>query len=254
MNNYLQQSQSLLGPFLFQLYLADLPDHCQSKTTVFADDTSLRCVNKNPRIATRHIQSHLNTLSEYYNKWKIRVNATKSESIIVTRRRRYTNDSPLPLSMNGCTIPNKTHVKYLGVELQSNNKFNHHCQTVLSRANARLKKLWRFIGPKSSLHVKNKVLLYKTYLRPIITYNIQVWGDEVSQTTFKKLQIFQNKCLRLALNLRPNPVNHRQVPNTIIHVMANVPPLEIFKQKLKENFFTKAAQHSNPLISQLSHQ
>lgn len=154
--------------------------------------------------------------------------------------------------MHGSTIPSKAHVKYLGVEFQSNNKFNHHCQTVLSRANVSLKKLWRLIGPRSRLNVKNKILLYKTYLCPIITYNIQVWGDEVCQSTFKKLQIFQNKCLRLALNLRPHPVTYRQIPNVILHTIANVPTLDSFKQKLKEKFLIKAARHPNPLISQLS--
>lgn len=145
----------------------------------------------------------------FYNKWKIRVNAAKSESMVVTRRRRYTNDSPLPLTMHGCTIPSRAHVKNLGVEFQCNNKFNHHCQ-------------------------------------------IQVWGDEVCQSTFKKLKAFQNKCLRLALNLRPHPEPYRQIPNVIVHTIANVPTLDSFKQKLKENFVTKAALHTNPLISQLS--
>lgn len=243
---------SILGPFLFQIYIADLPTTPNTKVTVFADDTTVRGVHKNPQLASSYVQTHLDTLATYYNKWKIRVNAAKSESMVITRRRVFKDDAPLPLTMNGSTIPQKKHVKYLGVDIQDNCKFNHHCQRVVSRGNVVLKQLWRLIGPNSCLSVTNKIKMYKVYLRPTVTYNIQMWGDEISKSTFKKLQTFQNKCLRVALNVRPHPVTFRQMRNATIHSISNVPTLQAFCEKLKLNFLLKASIHPNPLISQLS--
>lgn len=242
---------SILGPFLFKIYISDLPTHPHTKVAIFADDTSVRSVNKYPRTATLNVQEHLNTLADYYDQWKIRVNAAKSESVIITRRRRFNGDAALPLTMNGLTIPDRKHAKYLGVTIQSNNLFNHHCQAVLQRANRTLKSLWKFIGPRSFLHTQNKINVYRIYLRPIVTYNIHAWGDQVSNTTFNQLQTFQNKCLRLALNLRPHPVTHRQIRTSTVHTMANVPPLDEFMQSLRSKFDIKAATHSNPLIVEI---
>lgn len=48
---------------------------------------------KNPRLASLSVQSHLNLLASYYHRWKIKVNASNSESMVITRRRCYTDDA-----------------------------------------------------------------------------------------------------------------------------------------------------------------
>lgn len=51
----------------------------------------------------------------------------------------------------------------------------------------------------SSLSSRNKILTYKTLIRPILTYAAPVWCH-LSDSALKPLEVFQNKCLRLALN------------------------------------------------------
>lgn len=46
---------------------------------------------------------------------------------------------------------------------------------------------------------RNKLLIYKMILRPIVTYAAGAWGG-TAITNIKPLQSFQTKCLRLALN------------------------------------------------------
>ncbi|GFT46203.1 uncharacterized protein TNCV_1851041 [Trichonephila clavipes] len=54
-------------------------------------------------------------------------------------------------------------------------------------------------GRNSPLSLENKVILYKQVLRPIITYASPVWGAAAA-THMKKIQVIQNKILRLITN------------------------------------------------------
>lgn len=242
---------SVLGPLLFIFYIFDIPRHPKTKLMTFADDTSVRCTDKDPEVATQFVQEHLNLLETYFNKWKIKVNAAKSEFILFTRRR--TPNDHLHLQMNGNLLRRVTHVKYLGVYFQQNLKFNHHCSNILVKARALQKKLWKIVGPQSVVSSRNKIFVYKCYIRPVICYNIQVWSD-VASSVFSKLQIFQNKFLRLAMRLRPDPVSHRQVRNVDVHQMANTPPLIVFKSTLDHKLETNIINHENELIRELTRQ
>lgn len=241
---------SVLGPIFFLIYVHDLPTSPCTKICKFADDTAIYSSSLSPPNAIQNVQDHLFLLESYYTTWRIKINASKSESMLITRKRRF--DSPPPLlSIYGTTIELKNHVKYLGVTLESNLKFNKHCQLALQKGRTALSKLWSLLGPKSPLHYKNKVLIFILCIRTNCTYNIYAW-DDVSQTMFRKLQVFQNMCLRLALGLRPDPVTHRQVTNVEVHRMAAVPWLSEFAKKLRKNFIKNASMSDNRLISSLA--
>lgn len=47
--------------------------------------------------------------------------------------------------------------------------------------------------------VKNKILIYKVCIRPIMIYAYPVWNN-TSPTNIEKPQIIQNKCLNIILN------------------------------------------------------
>lgn len=186
---------SVLGPLLFIFYIFDIPRHPKTKLTTFADDTGIGCIDKDPKIATHWLQEHLDMLQSYFLKWKIRVNATKSEFILFTRKRIV--DEELHLKMDDSRLRRVFQIKYLGVFFQSNLKFNTHCTNVLGKAKALQKKLGKIVGPQSCLSSRNKLFIYKCYMRPVLCYNIQVWLD-VASTVFDKIQAFQNKYLRMA--------------------------------------------------------
>jgi len=60
------------------------------------------------------------------------VNASKSECILFTKRKKF--EAPLSIMFNGAIVSVSKSVKYLGVTLQSNLKFNEHCSNVLKKA------------------------------------------------------------------------------------------------------------------------
>jgi hypothetical protein len=54
-------------------------------------------------------------------------------------------------------------------------------------------------GKKSKLSIENKLLMYKTFLKPIWTYGITLWGT-ANNSNIEILQRYQNKVLRATVN------------------------------------------------------
>ena len=64
----------------------------------------------------------------------------------------------------------------------------------------------------------------------------------------KKLQVFENKCLRLAINFRRTPDNYKYISNKVLHEKTKTPMLNSFLFKLAKNFLSKTSQSENDLI------
>ena len=56
------------------------------------------------------------------------------------------------------------------------------------------KRMYWILGPRSKLSLNNKLLLYKTELKPIWTYGIQLWGS-VFYSNVNIIQKYQSKTL-----------------------------------------------------------
>jgi hypothetical protein len=68
--------------------------------------------------------------------------------------------------------------------------------------------MYWLLGSSSRLSLPNKLLLYKTILKPIWTYGIQLWGT-ASTANIEILERFQSKALRIIVDApRYVPNNH----------------------------------------------
>lgn len=105
---------SVLGPKLFNIYLNDIPIFPKTKIALFADDTALYAHSFSAVVAAKQVQIHLNLLEHYYQLWKIKLNTTKTEVIIFSRKRK---DSKIfqPIKVLGHNTQSVNAVKYLGV-------------------------------------------------------------------------------------------------------------------------------------------
>jgi hypothetical protein len=56
--------------------------------------------------------------------------------------------------------------------------------------------MYWLLGRKSKLSTNNKLFIYKTILKPIWTYGIQLWGT-ASTSSIEILERFQSKALRM---------------------------------------------------------
>jgi hypothetical protein len=73
--------------------------------------------------------------------------------------------------------------------------------------------MYWLLGRKSKLCTNNKLLIYKTILKPIWTYGIQLWGTAFT-SSIEILERFQSKALCIIVNAPwyvPNTVNRRDL-------------------------------------------
>lgn len=96
----------------------------------------------------------------------------------------------------------------------------------------------------NTLNEKTKLVLYKSYILPVLTYACPVWAN-AAKTHIKKLQVMQNKCLRMVFNA---PYCTRI---SALHDGHKIQYIQDFIQKLHSNFYSKIKSNSNPLIKNL---
>ena len=165
---------------------------------LFADDTALFVSSPKSRFIKSNLKKHATTIDNYFNKWKINLNHHKTQALFFTRRRTL----ELPgrnINVFNNQIQWETNVKYLGLYLDKKLTFNKHIEYVIQKAQMGIRILYPLLNRKSELNIKNKLLLYKVAIRPIFTYGCPAFRH-IAMTHIKKLQILQNKTLKLILD------------------------------------------------------
>jgi hypothetical protein len=123
----------------------------------YADDTALLTASNDSIVAPRHLQHHLNLLQQWYSKWKIKINQTKSVLVTFTNKRIICPQ----VIINNTQIPVQTEVKYLGLYLDQKLTWQKHVKTKRLTLNLRLREMSWFWGRKSKLVIEHKLLLCK---------------------------------------------------------------------------------------------
>jgi len=85
----------------------------QTIVTDYADDKVILSIDKDPIIASSNLQVHLNHLSEWYDKWRVKINQNKSIHTTFTLKQGICPN----ITLNNVLIPKSDIVKYLGLFL-----------------------------------------------------------------------------------------------------------------------------------------
>jgi hypothetical protein len=143
--------------------------------------------------------------------------------------------------MNNVQLPSADHVKYLGLHLDRKLTWHHHIFTKRKQLGLTLTKMYWLLGLNSQLSLPNKLLLYKSILKPNWTYGIQLWG-----TTFRSniyiLERFQSKALRIIVDApwyMPNNHIRRDLQTTSVKE-------EICRSS--NQYYTRLTTHPNDQI------
>ena len=108
---------SVLGPLLFLLYTSKLFSILENKLIVYADDSTLMAVVPSPgvRVAVAESLIHdLKKVSEWCDLWGMKLNASKTKTMIVSRSRAIHPQSP-PLTIGGTVLKESDDLVILGV-------------------------------------------------------------------------------------------------------------------------------------------
>ena len=164
---------SVLAPTLYNIFTSDIPTSRQTKIAQYADDTAIYSTKENIQDATRTLQTHINIITRWFSKWRIKLNTDKTEAIIFTRRR--------PRDINNITIRNtelqyKDKVKYLGIILDKKKlHFQEHFKYIRGKSLTRIRQIYPVINTQA-LTLRQKTTIYKSLIRPTILYASPAWG------------------------------------------------------------------------------
>ncbi|KAL1122863.1 hypothetical protein AAG570_003189 [Ranatra chinensis] len=229
---------SVMSPWLFNIYTSHLLKLQNSHVHIagFADDLALYSSSVSAKNAINRVRNATHHMIKELNLWKINVNAAKSEAILFTPSRKQV-DTHIHIRTN--RIPFSSSVKYLGVHIDNKLNWNVHTKTTNKLALSKLGRNYCLFR-SSEINSNHKLLLYKAIVRPTLTYGCQVWHT-VAETHLQKLQITQNKCIRLASG---QPIR----TNTLeLHKRLNIPTLKDFIEKMTDKFKLSLLDHPNVL-------
>ena len=182
---------SVLSPLIFSLFTADVPKPKKGKIGIFADDTAVASSAPTYEETVTNIQECLDDIQDWTERDRTALNATKSVNVVFTLR-PYVY---VPVILNKIAIPHAQKAPYLGLTMDCKLKWKEHILNKKKQIDLKHRQMLWLLGKRSKLKLKNKVLLYKSMLRPIWVYGCQIWACAAS-SNLKIIETIQNKILR----------------------------------------------------------
>lgn len=235
---------SVLSPTLYNIFTADILKVDGVVYAFFADDTAFLAADKDPAIVVTKLQHAQNSLEEFQRKWRIKINPAKTQTIFFTKKRAARNLPRSVVSTNEIPSAWVDDANYLGVLFDSKLTFGKHINNAISKVDRATRSLYSLINRRSKLHVRNKMLVFKCILRPIMLYGSPVWGD-CAKSHRRRVQVKQNKLLKMIHNLNP------WYPTEQLHHVTKVETVEECIRRSTSKFSNSCQLSLNPLIEDL---
>ncbi|KAJ2937413.1 hypothetical protein O0L34_g19102 [Tuta absoluta] len=227
---------SCLSPALYALYTNDIPTlegrlqewEEDVELALFADDSAYFASSRKAALAASKMQRVLDLLPVWLDKWRMAVNVGKTAAILTGQQRIL----PPPLSLRGQQVNWTSSVKYLGCHIDRALRMVPMVTHVTNQAKGARALLRPVL--KSRLPLRTKLKMYKTYIRPRLTYAAPAWYALTSRTQRKKLQIVQNLSLRMVVDAG------RYVRNDVIARDLRISSVEEFVRSLARRMYDRA--------------
>ena len=156
----------VLGPLLFSLYINNISPDIEIR--LFADDCV--CYREKDRVKFQEDIFRLGCLAR---KWGMRFQPTKCNMMQFTRKR--INKITASYSLQGTFLGNVENIKYLGITITNDLRWNTHASNICTKANRTRGFLRRNLTPCPQ-DVKESA--YKGLMLPILGYGSSVWDPQ----------------------------------------------------------------------------
>jgi hypothetical protein len=145
---------AVLSPILYNIFTADIPIPEGCHLALFVDDTVFYSSSQYADVITTRLKNYSLVLQNYFDKWKINLNHSKSEAIFFTKRIK--NELPASkINIFNKDIKWSDVVKYLGISLDKRLILAQHISNVILKANICVKMLYPLISRSSKMNVTN---------------------------------------------------------------------------------------------------
>ena len=157
---------SSLSPLLYIILVNDIPMEVTQTASLsqFADDIALWSQAYTHRQALCKLQKSINMLEGWCRRWRIKLNASKSNLLVISRIPKIKTDDSSVMLFDDIVSPCQN-AKFLGIEIDDRLNFNKHFDEKVKKAKSRLN-LFKLLS-RGGVNNATLVRLYKTFVRPL---------------------------------------------------------------------------------------
>ena len=120
---------TVLGSFLFLIYINDMPGYARSQTRLFADDCLMYRKVSSTSDCTQ-LQEDLDNLIKWEQQWQMQSNPDKFEALTITKKHKPLHHD---YTMHGHILQHVDSTKYLGLSISKNLSGNTHVDVVTKK-------------------------------------------------------------------------------------------------------------------------
>ena len=207
---------SIMGPLLFLLFINDMKpifEHCNYK--LYADDTVFYTTNKDELPAHEHIQSDLYKFDEWCTRNKLCINIKKTKAMLFGTRNTLKQARHYNIDLSNESLHYVKDFNYLGIKLDCNLDYELHateCYRMVAY------KLYLLTHIRKYINIEQAICIYRSKILPYFDYG-DIFYNNTFQRILYKLQILQNRALRICLN------KDSRYHVNLLHSESNIPLL-----------------------------
>jgi ribonuclease HI len=213
----------ILSPTIYNIdtdeVIIEINENSPNEAHGFADDLIDIGTGIDEATIASTLQKDLQRLEKWASRNSLTFNPNKTKAMIFTRRRNYTTPT---LTIHGTPIEYVTEFKYLGVTIDNKLRWTKHIDNQTHKAQLALITGRRMIGKRWGLKPKQTEWLYKSIVRPILTYGSIVWANsmEIKCNRARLEKVQRTACLMITGTMR-------STPTAGMEALLNITPIDI---------------------------
>ena len=198
----------VLSPTLFILFINDVVKELPKgvKAALYADDLVLWCTEEHATTATYRMQTALDKLTEWTEKWCLQINKEKSAATLFTLSRQKTS----PLTLGNTPLVYADEQTYLGVTFDRRLSWKPQIAKAESKARKKLSIMRKLAGTSWGANERILKQVYQGNVCPTLEYGSGAFMS-AAQTQIHNLEKVQNQALRVITGaMRSTPIEKMQ--------------------------------------------
>jgi len=193
---------SVLGPFLFLVFVNDMPEEVKSRLFLFADDNKVYRVIEKAALDRIALQDDLDNLYEWSKTWLMRIHPEKLFGMEIGG----TRETPeYDYTVGPMMVRTSKMEKDIGIEVDDKLSFCQHIDSQIKKANSKagwLRRSFKFLTPKLFKP------LYMQIVRSNLEYAVPVWSPHL-KTYIDKIEKVQERATKMLPGMRKKTYEER---------------------------------------------
>ncbi|UYV62576.1 hypothetical protein LAZ67_2001143 [Cordylochernes scorpioides] len=208
-----------LSPLLWLIYLNDLLINLQSPNSeiiCYADDVTIICWDNELTNLKKSIEFNLEKIDQWCNDNKLNINLDKTSIL------HLHNKDKISINFRDNIIVPVEEIKILGITIANHRRknklnFGPHLNIILNKTQRLKNLLFSICGKSWGLSIQKRLTLYKSIIRPTLTYGTEIWFEFISKKYMYKLNSMQYQILLWCTQ------TYKTTSYNCVHTLANIP-------------------------------